>query len=132
MKFMIIINGSVESEAGEMPDETTIRAVVAYHRELATAGVLVEANGLQPSRAGWRIAYAGGQRRVIDGPFAEAKEMIAGYTIIDVASRAEAVAWSKKFPNPMQCEGHIEVRPLFECGERPSARRGDATSTRSA
>jgi len=85
-----------------------------YHEELAKAGVLLDANGLQPSSKGWRIEYSGGRRTVIDGPFTEAKELVAGYTIIQAKSREEAVEWSKRFPNPHNEDSAIEVRQMFE------------------
>ena len=116
MRFMIIVKANKESEAGVMPEEQLLADMAGYHEELAKAGVLLDASGLQPSSKGWRIKYTGGKRSVIDGPFAETKELIAGYTLIQVKSRAEALEWSKHFPNPAMggkdCE--IEVRQLFE------------------
>jgi hypothetical protein len=114
MRFMIIVKASRESEAGVMPTDDIFTAMADYHQELAKAGVLVDANGLQPSSKGWRIEWAGGKKTVVDGPFAETKELIAGYTIIKVKSREEALAWAKRFPNPHLDEGHIEVRQMFE------------------
>lgn len=116
MRFMIIVKGDEKIEAGGMPDPQAISEMADYHEELQKAGVLVDASGLQPSSKGFRIRYAGDQRSVIDGPFAETKELIAGYTIIRVDSREEAIAWAKRFPNPQgpeeACE--IEVRQMFE------------------
>jgi hypothetical protein len=88
----------------------------AYHEELAKAGALLDASGLHPSSKGWRITYSGGKRTVIDGPFAETKELVAGYTLIQVKSKDEAIEWTKRFPNPAigGKEGEIEVRQLFE------------------
>lgn len=116
MRFMIIVKASRESEAGVMPDEKLLSAMQKYHEELVKAGVLVDASGLKPSSAGWRIRYAGDKRSVVDGPFAETKELIAGYTIIDVKSREEAIELSKRFPNPYLDgrDGEIEVRQFFE------------------
>lgn len=118
MKFMIMVKATAVSEAGRMPDdiEKIFDEMGRYHEELARAGVLIDAAGLQPSSKGWRIRYdEGGQRRVIDGPFAESKELVAGYTLIDVRSRDEALEWTKRFPRPFDegttCE--IEVRPLY-------------------
>jgi hypothetical protein len=111
---MIIVKGTQDSEAGVMPSEPLIAAMAAYHEELQKAGALLDASGLQPSSKGWRIKYAGEKRTVIDGPFAEAKEVIAGYTIIQVKSKEEALEWTKRFPNPAIDGGEIEVRPLFE------------------
>jgi hypothetical protein len=118
MKFMIIVKATADSEAGRFPPdaEKIFQAMTTYHEELAKAGVLLDASGLQPSSKGWRIRYEGSKRRVIDGPFAETKELIGGYTMIQVRNREEALEWSKRFPNPIG-EGHaceIEVRPLFE------------------
>ena len=118
MKFMIMVKATAVSEAGRMPDsiEKIFDEMGRYHEELARAGVLLDAAGLQPSNKGWRIRYdEGGERRVIDGPFAESKELIAGYTLIDVRNRDEALEWTKRFPRPFDegttCE--IEVRPLY-------------------
>ena len=87
-----------------------------YHEQLAKAGVLLDASGLQPTSKGWRVKYSGGKRTVVDGPFTEAKELIAGYTMIQVKSREEAIEWSRRFPNPTidGCDCEIEVRQLFE------------------
>ena len=119
MRFMIIVKATRDSEAGVMPPEHLLAEMAAYHGELAKAGVLVDGSGLQATSKGWRIRYRGGNRSVVDGPFAETKELIAGYTIINVKSRDEAVEWKKKFPNPTlersDCE--IEVRRMFELGD---------------
>ena len=116
MRFMIIVKATKESEAGVMPEEQLIAEMAKYHEELAKAGVLLDGTGLQASSKGWRIKYTGGKRTVVDGPFAETKELIAGYTLIQTKSREEALEWSKRFPNPAiggkDCE--IEVRQLFE------------------
>src|SRR6478735_6769999 len=116
MRFMIIVKATKDSEAGVKPSEELFVAMADYHEQLVKAGVLLDASGLQPSSKGWRIKYSGDRRAVIDGPFTEAKELIAGYTIIQVKSREEALEWSRRFPNPAingsDCE--IEVRQLFE------------------
>lgn len=116
MRYMIIVKASKDSEAGVMPEEKLMAAMASYHEELAKAGVLLDASGLKPTSKGWRVKYSGGKRTVIDGPFTETKELIAGYTLIQVKSRDEAMEWSRRFPNPVgegrECE--IEVRPLFE------------------
>jgi hypothetical protein len=113
---MIIVKASKDSEAGVMPKEKLIAAMAAYHEELAKAGALLDASGLKPTSQGWRVKYSGGKRTVMDGPFAETKELIAGYTLIQVKSREEALEWTQRFPNPRgegaDCE--IEVRQLFE------------------
>lgn len=115
MRFMILVKASADSEAGKMPEPSLIAAMGAYHEELAKAGVLLDATGLQPSSKGWRIQYSGGKRTVIDGPFAETKELIAGYTLIQVRSREEAMEWARRFPSPFgeHADGEIEVRQLF-------------------
>jgi hypothetical protein len=116
MRFMIIVKATKHSEAGVMPEEKLIAEMAAYHEELVKAGALLDASGLQPSSKGWRIKYSGGKRQFIDGPFTETKELIAGYTIIQVKSKEEAIEWTKRFPNPAVDgeEGEIEIRQLFE------------------
>lgn len=116
MKFMILVKATKDMEAGVMPSESLIRGMVGFHEEMAKAGVLVDAAGLRPTRDGWRIRYGkGGQKRFVDGPFPETKELVAGFTIIDVKSRGEAIAWTKRFPNPSldAGEAEIEVRPFY-------------------
>src|SRR5258706_9279148 len=100
MRFMIIVKATQDSEAGVMPGEQLLARMQKYHEELAKAGVLLDGSGLKPSSNGWRIKYAGDKRSVIDGPFAETKELVAGYTLIQVKSREEALAWTKRYPNP--------------------------------
>ncbi len=100
MRFMIMVKANKNSEAGVMPEEKLIAAMAKYHEELAKAGVLLDASGLQPTSKGWRIKYSGGKHTVVDGPFAESKELIAGYTLIQVKSREEALEWAKRFPSP--------------------------------
>jgi hypothetical protein len=116
MRFMILVKATQDSEAGAMPEEKLIAAMAGYHEELAKAGALLDASGLQPSSKGWRMKYSSAQRTVTDGPFAETKELVAGYTLIQVKSRAEALEWAKRFPNPAGegKEAEIEVRQLFE------------------
>jgi len=116
MRFMIIVKATKDTEAGVMPEEKLIAAMATYHEELAKAGVLLDASGLQPSAKGWRIKYSGDKRSVVDGPFTEAKELIAGYTLVQVKSKEEAMEWTRRFPNPAVDgkEGEIEVRQLFE------------------
>jgi hypothetical protein len=118
MRFMIIVKATPDSEAGRFPEDSDslFAAMAAYHEELARAGVLLDASGLQPSSKGWRVQYEGGRRTVVDGPFAETKELVAGYTLIQTRTRDEALEWSRRFPNPIG-EGipcHIEVRQLYE------------------
>lgn len=116
MRFMIIVKATKDSEASVMPEEKLIADMATYHEQLQKAGVLLDASGLQPSSKGWRIRYSGGKRSVIDGPFTETKELIAGYTLIETKSREEALEWTKRFPNPAigGKDGEIEVRQLFE------------------
>ncbi|MGZ8186916.1 MAG: YciI family protein [Methylobacter sp.] len=116
MRFMIIVKASKDTEAGVMPEEKPMAAMAKYHEELVKAGALLDGSGLQPSSKGWRIKYSGDKHIVVDVPFAETKELIAGYTLIQVKSREEAMEWAKRFPNPAGDgrEGEIEVRQLFE------------------
>jgi hypothetical protein len=118
MRFMIIVKATAqtESEPTPMPSEVLLAEMGAYHAELAAAGVLLDGNGLQPSSKGWRIAYSGDQRKLTDGPFAETKELIAGYTLIQVKTREEALEWSRRYPNPAGRgqPAEIEVRQLYE------------------
>jgi len=119
VRFMIAVKATRDTEAGKVPEDNLFAAMATYHEELARAGVLLDAAGLQPSSKGWRIRYSGKMRIVTDGPFTEAKELIAGYTIIQVRSRDEALAWTKRFPNPMgeNAQAEIEVRQLYEPGD---------------
>jgi hypothetical protein len=117
MRFMIIVRATAESETETAPavDTELLDEMVAYHQQLSEAGVLLDGAGLRPSRDGWRIRYSGGKRTVTDGPFAEVKELIAGYTVIQVPSREAAMEWARRFPSPFghaDCE--IEVRQLWE------------------
>jgi hypothetical protein len=116
MRFMILVKATKDSVAGVMPEEELFREMADYHEGLLKAGMLIDGSGLQPSSKGWRIKYDGEKRTVVDGPFAETKELVAGYTLIQAKSREEALEWTKRFPNPAgrgrQCE--IEVRQLFE------------------
>jgi len=116
MRYMIIVKATQDSEAGVMPTDALIAQMGAYHEELQKAGVLRDGAGLQASSKGWRIQYSGDKRTVVDGPFTETKELVAGYTIIDVKSPEEALAWSKRYPNPAGDgrDAQIEVRRFFE------------------
>jgi hypothetical protein len=116
MRFMILVKANKDTEAGVMPEENLIAAMADYHEKLAKAGVLLDASGLQPSSKGWRIQYSGEKRTVVDGPFTEAKELVAGYTIIQVKSKEEALEWTRRFPNPSVDgqEAEIEIRQLYE------------------
>lgn len=116
MRFMIMVKGNKESEAGVRPKEELFHAMADYHEELAKAGVLLDASGLQPTSKGARIKFSGGKRAWVDGPFTESKEIIAGYTLIQVKSREEGIEWAKRFPAPFgdDEEGEIEMRQLYE------------------
>ena len=116
MRFMIIVKATRDSEAGVMPEDKLIAEMGKYHEELAKAGLLIDGSGLKPTSTGWRIRYDGPQRSFVDGPFAETKELVAGYTLIQAKSREEAIEWTKRFPNPAieGKDGEIEVRQLFE------------------
>ena len=115
MRFMMIVKASKESEAGVMPSDKLIGTMGKFNEELMKAGVLVDLSGLQASSKGFRVKFAGGRRTIVDGPFAEAKELIAGYWVINVKSREEALEWAKKVPAPGENgEGEIEVRQFFE------------------
>jgi hypothetical protein len=114
MRFMVMVKATKESEAGVMPSEELLGAMGKFNEELVKAGVMLDGNGLQPSSKGARIRFAGDKRTVIDGPFAETKELVAGYWIIQVKSLAEAVEWMRRCPNPHNEGGEIEIRQLFE------------------
>src|SRR6202163_3645863 len=116
MKFMMIVKASKDSEAGVMPSEELLSAMVKYNEELMKAGVLLDLTGLHPSSKGARIKFSGGKRTVIDGPFAETKDLIGGYWIIQVKSREEAIEWAKRAPTPHgeHADGEIEIREIFE------------------
>lgn len=123
MKFMILVKATADSEAGVLPDEKMIAKMTDYHEELARAGVLLDATGLQPSSKGWRIEYDGEKRSVTDGPFTETKELVAGYTMIQVRSREEALEWTRRYPNPSLDDGaaEIEVRQIFDLDDLGSS-----------
>jgi hypothetical protein len=114
MRFMVIVKATKESEAGEMPSEQLLREMGNYNEELVKAGIMKAGEGLQPSAKGKRVRFSGKQRTVIDGPFPETKELIAGYWIWETKSLQEAVDWVKKCPNPMPGESEIEIRQIFE------------------
>ena len=118
MRFMIIVKATKESETEFNPSdpkwEPSFAEMAKYHEELQRAGALLDYAGLQPSAKGWRIKYSGAKRTVTDGPFTEAKELVAGYTLIQVKSREEALEWARRFPNPALTDGEVEVRQLYE------------------
>ena len=117
MRFMMLVKANNDTEAGVMPDEKLIAAMMNYNQELTKAGVLLDLSGLQPSSKGARIRFShGGKRTLIDGPFAKTDDLIAGYWLIQVKSKEEAIEWAMRCPNPHgeEAEGEIEVRQLFE------------------
>ena len=115
MRVMAIVKASKDSEAGKMPSEELLAAMGEFNEEMVKAGVLLAGEGLHPSSKGVRVSFGGsGERTVIDGPFAETKELIAGYWLMQVRSFDEAVEWIKRCPNPHDEEGEIEIRPVFE------------------
>jgi hypothetical protein len=119
MRFIIMVRANDKTEAGVLPEDALISAMATYHEELAKAGVLLDASGFHPSAKGWRVRYEDGRRTIVDGPFAETEELIAGYTLIQVRSREEAMEWARRFPSPMgeRESGEIEVRQLYELDE---------------
>ncbi|WP_024618073.1 MULTISPECIES: YciI family protein [Pseudomonas] len=117
MRFMVIVKASPESEAGEMPSEELLAAMGAYNEELVKAGVMLAGEGLHPSAEGVRVQFSGKNRTVVDGPFAETKELIAGFWIFKVQSLQEAIDWVKRCPNPMVSDSEIEIRQIFELEE---------------
>jgi hypothetical protein len=123
MRFMVIVKASKESEDGAMPSEEMLAAMAKYNEELVKAGIMLDGAGLQSSAKGARVRFNGKNRTVIDGPFAETKELVAGYWIWQVKSLAEAIEWVKRCPNPMEGESEIEIRQFFELedfGESPA------------
>ena len=117
MKFMILVKANKDSEAGVLPDETLLTDMGRYNEELVKAGVLLAAEGLQPSSKGARVKFSGTKRTVVDGPFAETKELIAGFWMIQVKSKEEAIEWVKRCPNPHQGDSEIEIRQVFEMAD---------------
>ena len=114
MRVMVLVKASKSSEAGEMPDDELLVAMGKFNEELAKAGIMLDGGGLKPSSAGVRVRFEGDKRTVVDGPFAEAKELVAGYWIFQVKSLDEAIEWIKRCPNPGLGGGEIEIRPFFE------------------
>jgi hypothetical protein len=117
MRFMVIVKGDADTEAGAMPDEAMLAAMGKYNEELAKAGVMLAGEGLHPSSKGARVKFSGDKRTVIDGPFTEAKELVAGFWILDVKSKDEVIEWVKRCPNPTGGESEIEIRQVFEADD---------------
>jgi hypothetical protein len=117
MRFMILVKATKESEAGVMPSEQMLTEMGKYNEELVKAGVMLAGEGLHPSSTGARVRFSGTKRTVIDGPFAETKELVAGFWLIQVKSKEEAIEWVKRCPNPMPGESEIEIRQVFEASD---------------
>jgi hypothetical protein len=132
MRVMVLVKANEQSERGEMPSEKLLSEMTAYNEELVKAGVMLAGEGLHPSNKGVRVAFAGGERKVIDGPFAETKELLAGFWIWQVKSLDEALEWVKRMPAPDEGEeGTVEIRPVFEAEDfgdefTPDLRERDA------
>jgi hypothetical protein len=114
MRYMMLVRASQRSEAGEMPTEQELGAMGKYNEELQKAGILLDLSGLKPTSQGARVQFSGGKQRVVDGPFSEAKELIAGYWIIQVKSREEALEWAKRIPAEVCGISEVELRPFYE------------------
>jgi hypothetical protein len=114
MRFMVMVKATKESEAGELPDEKLLAAMGKYNEDLVKAGVMLAGEGLHPSSKGARIRFSGSKRTVIDGPFTETKELVAGFWLFQVKSLEEAIEWVKRCPNPMNSDSEIEIRQVFE------------------
>ena len=138
MRYLMIVKATRDSEAGVMPGDELLSAMTKYNEELVKAGVLLDGAGLKPSSKGARIRYSGAKRIVVDGPFTEAKELVAGYWLIQVNSHEEAIEWAKRAPNPHgegNEAGEIEVRPLFEIddfGDSPAVQEARKVEERFA
>jgi hypothetical protein len=111
---MVIVKASEDSEAGALPTEQEFAEMGAYNEELVKAGIMLDGDGLKPSSAGARIKFSGTSRTVVDGPFTETKELVAGYWVWQVKSMDEAIEWAKRCPNPMRVDSELEIRPFFE------------------
>jgi hypothetical protein len=117
MRFMVMVKATAESEAGKLPSTELLTAMGKYNEELVKAGVLLAAEGLQPSSKGARVKFSGDKRTLVDGPFTESKELIAGFWLWQCRSREEAIEWAKRCPNPTGEEGEIEIRQVFEADD---------------
>ena len=117
MRFMIIVKATAESEAGKMPTEKLLADMGKYNEELVKAGIMLAGEGLNPTSKGARVRFSGANRTVVDGPFAETKELVAGFWLWEVKSREEAIEWVKRCPNPMEGDSEIEIRQVFEASD---------------
>ena len=121
MKVMVFVKATQDSEAGVLPPAELLTAMMKYNEALVQAGILLDGGGLKASDHGKRVRFSGKSREVVDGPFSETKELVAGYWLWQVKSMDEAVEWVKRAPNPMLTDSEIEIRPLFEIGDFPAA-----------
>jgi hypothetical protein len=117
MRFIVMIKANADSEAGVMPSEQLLAEMMQFNEELVKAGVMLAGEGLHPSSKGVRVKFSGDKRTVVDGPFAETKELIAGYWLWQVKSKEEAIEWAKRIPNPMGEESEVELRQVFEADD---------------
>ncbi|AOO83729.1 YciI family protein [Bosea vaviloviae] len=117
MRFMVMVKATTDSEAGAQPTQELLDAMMAYNEELVKAGIMKGGDGLQPSSKGARVQFDGAKRSVVDGPFAETKELVAGFWLWECKSLDEAIAWVKRCPNPMPGPSEIEIRPLYELAD---------------
>jgi hypothetical protein len=114
MRVMVLIKATEETEAGQMPSQELLSEMMAFNEELVKAGVMLDGDGLHPTSKAVRVEFSGSERKVIDGPFAETKELLAGYWLWQVRSMEEAIEWVKRIPNPTGEDGVVEIRPVFE------------------
>ena len=120
MRFMAIVKANKDSEAGVMPSKELLAAMGRFNEEMVKAGVLLAAEGLQPSSKGTRVKFSGNKRTVVDGPFTESKELIAGFWLLQVKSKEEAIEWIKRSPAPFEGDSEIEIRQVFEASDFPA------------
>ncbi|MBV9539366.1 MAG: YciI family protein [Acidisphaera sp.] len=132
MRVMVLVKATKESEAEVMPDAELLTAMGRFNEELARAGILESGGGLRPSARGVRVRFSGNTRSVVDGPFAETKELVAGYWIWNVSSLEQAIAWVRRCPNPMPSDSDIEIRPFFEMQDFGAALTPEARSLHEA
>jgi hypothetical protein len=130
MRFMMIVKGSKQSEAGVLPTEAELAAMGKYNEELQKAGVLLDLSGLKPTSQSVKVKFSGGKRTVVDGPFAEAKEVVAGYWIIQVKSKEEAIEWAKRIPAEAVNMPEVELRPFYELEDFAPGAAVDAAKER--
>ena len=117
MRFMVMVKATADSEAGVMPSTELLAEMGRFNEEMVRAGILLAGEGLHPSSQGARVHFSGKERTVVDGPFAETKELVAGFWLIDVSSKEEAIEWMKRCPNPMPGESELEIRRVFEADD---------------